>query len=242
MSCSIKIGHLFPDILNMYGDKGNIASLVHRMKWRDIDAEVLEVLKDDEINLENFDIVLLSGGSEKDDCQACELLKSHKDKIKAYVENGGVMLATCGGFTMLGNFFMIKDEKIEGLSVMDMESCYDERFIGNIVIETEITGEKIKVAGFENHAARTDIKNLTSFGNVLTGSGNNGKDKTCGVVYKNLIGTYIHGPLLPKNPEIADYIIKKALEKKYNEEINLIPLDDTLENEALDYSIKRFSE
>ncbi len=242
MSYSIKIGHLFPDILNMYGDKGNIAALKNRMKWRGMEAEVCEVLKGDNFDFTDFDIILLGGGAEKDDVLACELLRAKKEELKAYIENGGVLLATCGGFSILGNYFKIKDEKIDGLSVLDIDSSYDERFIGNIVIETEITGKSLKVCGFENHSQRTDIKGYMPFGKVLTGSGNNGKDKTCGVVYKNLIGTYIHGPLLPKNPEIADFLIEKAIEKKYGEKPMLLPLDDTLENQALDYSIKRFCE
>lgn len=242
MSYSLKIGHLFPDILNMFGDKGNIAALKNRMVWRGYDLCVEEIMTDDDFCLNDFDIVILGGGSEKDDITACGILSSKKDKIKEYIENGGVWLSLCGGFPMLGNFFEIKNEKIEGLGVLDIDSSYDERFIGNVIIETEIFGEKTTVCGFENHSHRTDIKNYTPFGRVIKGNGNNGKDGKCGVIYKNLIGSFLHGPLLPKNPKLCDYILSKAILKKYGETPNLSPLDDTLEQEAHDYCVKRFSQ
>jgi len=242
MSYSIKIGHLFPDILNMYGDKGNVMALVSRMKWRGFDASVKEFFTADEIDLTDIDILILGGGSEQEDFRACDMLREKRDVLKEYIENEGVMLCFCGGYPVLGNYIKTKDKEIEGLKILDIDTDYGERFIGNVIGETEIFGEKVMVAGFENHGARINIKGYTPFLKVISGYGNNGKDKTSGIVYKNLIGTFLHGQLLPKNAKLCDYILSKALEKKYAEKIELPPLCDTLENEALGYCVEKFRE
>lgn len=240
MKYEIKIGHLFSDLLNMFGDKGNIASLVNRMKWRGYSAETVCFKEQDEICFDGLDIVILSGGGEKDELNALKKLMEKKEELKAYVESGGILLAFCGGFRMLGQYFKTKTQTVEGVGILDMETEYGERFIGNVIAETEITGEKIKIAGFENHGGRTILKGIRPFAYILSGEGNNGEDKTEGAIYKNVIGTYLHGPLLPKNPRLTDYILKVALERKYGETICLCPLSDELENEALGFAINRF--
>lgn len=240
MKYEIKIGHLFSDLLNMFGDKGNIASLTKRMEWRGHSAETVCFKEHDEINFDGLDIVILGGGGEKDEISALKKLAERRDELKAYVESGGVLLAFCGGFRMLGKYYKTKTETFDGLGILDMVTEYGERFIGNVIAETEITGEKIKIAGFENHGGRTVLNGVEPFAHVLSGNGNNGEDKTEGAVYKNVIGTYLHGPLLPKNPLFTDHILKLALERKYKEKVTLSNLSDGLENEALSYAVDRF--
>ncbi|MBE7028298.1 MAG: glutamine amidotransferase [Ruminococcaceae bacterium] len=240
MNYEIKIGHLFSDLLNMFGDKGNIASLENRMKWRGFSVETVCFREQDEISFDGLDIVILGGGGEKDELNALKKLMEKRKELKAYVESGGILLAFCGGFRMLGKYFKTKTQTVEGLGIFDMVTEYGERFIGNVIAETEITGERIKIAGFENHGGRTILKGVKPFAYILSGEGNNGEDKTEGAIYKNAIGTYLHGPLLPKNPRLADHILKAALERKYDDSPCLCPLSDELENEALSYAINRF--
>ena len=237
----LTIGHLFPDLLNMYGDKGNILALKNRLLWRGLSAEVIGFLKEEPIPFEKLDIVLLGGGDDKAQRLACQRLQSQKKELLDFVEKGGVMLALCGGYEMLGRTFSQQNETIDGLSVLDI---YAEeganRFIGNVVIQSDITGEEAKIVGFENHSGRMHIGLYKPFGKVLSGHGNNGEDGSCGVIYKNLIGTYLHGPLLPKNPHLTDYLLGQALLQKYGEPVSLAPLEDVAENEAHDYAVDRF--
>lgn len=240
MKYEIKIGHLFSDLLNMFGDKGNIASLTKRMEWRGYRVETICFKEQDEINFDGLDIVILGGGGEKDELIALKKLMEKQTELKAYVESGGMLLAFCGGFRMLGKYYKTKTETFDGLGILDMVTEYGERFIGNVIAETEIAGEKIKIAGFENHSGRTILNGIEPFCHVLSGNGNNGKDKTEGAVYKNIIGTYLHGPLLPKNPRLTDHILKRVLERKYKENVILSELSDGLETEALRYAVNRF--
>lgn len=241
MKCSLKIGHLFSDLLNMYGDKGNIASLKKRMEWRGFEAIVHSHKQGEKIDFFEYDIILLGGGGEKDELLALSLLAQQKEELKAYIEQGGVMLCLCGGLLMLGDYYKTKEKNIPALGILDITHEIDERFIGNVVAELQLNGETLKIAGFENHAARLNIKGYEPFAKVITGNGNNANDKNEGLVYKNLFGTFLHGPILPKNPKLTDYILAKAIEKKYGEVPKLSPLCDDVENEAHDYAIKRFS-
>lgn len=235
---SLTLLHLFPDLLNLYGDSGNTLTLQKRMQWRGYEFNIVSVKYGDEISLSDADIILLGGGSDRDEKTACLALSEQRDKIKEYIENDGVFLAFCGGFHMLGKYFYTKDEKTDGLDILDIYTGKtDKRVIGNAVIESNYTNEIISVAGFENHGGKTYIGDYQPFGRVIKGAGN--IDSGCeGIIYKNLLCTHLHGPLLPKNPKIADEILLRALKKKYpEEEILLSPLDDTLENKALDYSL-----
>lgn len=240
---SLTIGHLFPDLLNLYGDRGNIAALVNRMCWRGMQAEVIEVQKDDPIDLEIFDILLLGGGSDREQLLVCEKLRTMKKEFCEYVESDGVLVAVCGGYQLLGNYYKLAQETIRGLELLDIYTeAGESRLIGNVVLKSDFTGESDMVVGFENHGGRTHIGSYTPFGKVLYGLGNNGEDKTEGVIYKNVIGTYLHGPLLPKNPKIADEILYRALKRKYGKEIDLMPLEDSLETQAHDYIVSRFTD
>ena len=234
----IKIGHLYPDLLNLYGDRGNIQCMKKRCECRGIDAEVQEFQITDSIDFGDLDIVLLGGGSDREQMLVCEKLKTIQKDFKAYVEDNGVVIAVCGGYQLLGHYYDTDDGRIEGLSLVDLYTEQGSpRLISNIVIQND--GFEYPIVGFENHGGRTYIGDNKPLGKVLFGYGNNEKDGAEGVLYKNVVGTYLHGPLLPKNPHVCDYLIKNALERKYGA-TELEPLDDTQELEANRYIVERF--
>ncbi|MFR8563628.1 MAG: type 1 glutamine amidotransferase [Blautia sp.] len=235
----LTIGHLYPDLLNLYGDRGNIQCLMKRCLWRGIEAETVSFELDDKIDFSNLDIVLLGGGSDREQMLVCEKLKEIQKDFKEYVEQNGVVIAICGGYQLLGNYYKTDMGTIEGLSLVDMYTEQGEnRLIDNIVLQSELFD--MPVVGFENHGGRTFVGKNKPLGKVLYGSGNDGKSGYEGVVYKNVIGTYLHGPLLPKNPQLADELILRALRKKYGEDVTLSALDDSQEKAANDYIYNRF--
>ncbi len=232
----ITIGHLYPELLNLYGDKGNVTALVKRCEWRGIETEVRRIGMGEAPNFSELDIVLLGGGSDRDQFSVLKQLKEHEESLRAYIENDGVVLAVCGGFQLLGSVCVLNGEQVEGLSVLEMQTAPDEqRFTGNVVLETPLG----TVVGFENHGGRTDIGSHLPLGTVRYGNGNNGKDETEGVIYRNLFGTYLHGPILPKNPNLTDAILQRALEKKYGS-VEMAALDDAAEYAAQQYIVNRF--
>lgn len=234
----LTIGHLFPELLNLYGDRGNIQCLCKRLEWRGIEAEVLPLHCSSEIDPGKLDIVLLGGGSDREQELACGYLAEIREDFRAYVEQGGVLLAVCGGYQLLGNYYKTEQKTIEGLGILDIYTEWmSKRLVGNIVLETPLA--QAPAVGFENHGGRTYIGDYTPFGRVLSGFGNTEKSGYEGVIYKNIIGTYLHGPLLPKNPEICDYLLERALQRKYGEEIRLEALGDALEKQANDYMKRR---
>ena len=235
----ITIGHLYPDLLNLYGDRGNIQCLLKRCQWRGIEAEAVPYELDDRIDFSKTDIVLLGGGSDREQMLVCEKLREIRGDFKEYVEQNGVVIAICGGYQLLGQYYNTDKGKIAGLELVDMHTEQGEgRLISNIVLQSEFFA--MPVVGFENHGGRTFIGDNKPLGKVLYGAGNDGQSGYEGVVYKNVVGTYLHGPLLPKNPQLADYLIARALAKKYGKEIALEPLDDRQEKEANDYVYHRF--
>lgn len=238
----IHIVHLYPDLLNLYGDKGNIECLRKRLEWRGIDASVIACTNQArEIDFANTDIIFVGGGSDRDQELVCELLLEKQKELKEYVENDGVLIAVCGGYQLLGNYYKTADKKIKGLGILDIETDSEpKRLIGNIVLESPNFSQKI--VGFENHAGRTNIHGYQPLGKVLYGHGNDGTSGCEGVVYKNVTATYLHGPLLPKNPMLCDDILARALKKKYPDFEGLSPLDDSMENIANEYIVKRFTE
>lgn len=234
---ALTIGHLYPDLLNLYGDRGNIACLMKRCLWRGIEAKTVEFESEDSVDFSRLDIVLLGGGSDREQMLVCEKLKRIRENFQKYVESGGVVLAVCGGYQLLGKYYNTREGVIEGLNLVDLYTEQGEgRLIDNIVLQSPLC--KMPVVGFENHGGRTHIQGNKPFGKVLYGSGNDGKSGYEGVIYKNVIGTYLHGPLLPKNPQVCDYLLKKALERKYGDG-TLAPLDDKQEREANAYMVKR---
>ena len=212
--------------------------MMKRCQWRGIEAETIEFNTGDEIDFCGLDIVLLGGGSDREQAIVCQNLLRIRDQFQEYVEDDGVVIAVCGGYQLLGRYYKTDDGMIEGLNLVDIYTEQEEgRLIDNIVLQSELAD--MPVVGFENHGGRTYINDNKPFGKVLYGSGNDGKSGYEGVVYKNVIGTYLHGPLLPKNPQICDYLIQKALERKYGP-MTLLPLDDSQEQEANEYIYRRF--
>lgn len=238
---TIRIAHLYPDLLNLYGDRGNIRCMVMRCRWRGIDVQVKEYRLQDPVDFANTDIVLLGGGSDREQQIVCEKLQSIRNSFHAYVEDGGTVIAVCGGYQLLGHYYHTGDKKLKGLSLVDLYTEQGSpRLISNIVLENaDRESFPYEIAGFENHGGRTYIGDNRPFGKVLYGFGNNGTDGHEGVMYKNVIGTYLHGPLLPKNPHVCDLLLKKALERKYGS-ARLDPLDDAQEQAANRYIVNRF--
>lgn len=235
----VVIGHLYPDLLNLYGDTGNIKCLVKRCEWRGIEVEVKNFEYDDVIDFSDLDIVLLGGGSDYSQQLVCRKLQKDRKHFTEYVELGGVVIAVCGGYQLLGHYYQTNQEKMEGLHILDIYTEQEEgRLVGDIILQSDLT--QMPIVGFENHSGRTCINDHTPFGRVVHGYGNDGKSGYEGVVYKNVIGTYLHGPLLSKNPQITDWLIQRALERKYSKKISLQPLDDKLEKDANLFICQRY--
>ena len=237
----LTIGYLYADLMNIYGDTGNIIALQKRAQWRGIDVEVKQISIGDPLKEKQIDLYFFGGGQDQSQIDVSkDLIKSWKGKIiKSDVERGVPLLSICGGYQLLGQYYAPFDApKLEGIGVFEAftEASHD-RMIGNIVIST-MFGDLV---GFENHSGKTTLKKgAMPLGKVEAGFGNNGADGTEGCVYKNAIGCYMHGSLLPKNPILADWLIKKALEVKYGKKVELEPLNDVLESKAHTSVIKRF--
>ncbi|MBO4897174.1 MAG: glutamine amidotransferase [Clostridia bacterium] len=227
----LNICHLYPELLNMYGDIGNILILKSRAAARGIDVKVINYSVGDTFDSENTDIVMFGGGQ---DFEMSVVEQDIKDRIigdmRMYIETGGVLLAICGGYQMLGKYYVTPEgEKLEGLGILNhYTEGGDTRLIGNIA--TDIDG--YTAIGFENHAGRTYIGDMQPLGKVIKGFGNNGEDGGEGLRYKNTYCTYLHGPFLSKNPKIADEMISAALKRKYGDISSLTPLDDEFESSA----------
>lgn len=234
----LTIGHLYPELLNLYGDRGNIQCMMKRSLWRGIEAETIAFGLEDSIDFSKLDIVLLGGGSDREQRIVCSRLRDIRENFHHYVEDGGSVLAVCGGYQLLGHYYKTEEDTLEGLSLVDFYTEQGSpRLIDNIVLENpDFT---LPIVGFENHGGRTYIGDNKPFGKVVYGHGNNGEDGQEGVLYKNVVGTYLHGPLLPKNPHICDYLLSNALERKYGKG-SLEPLDDTQEIQANQELYKRF--
>lgn len=228
----IKIAHLYPDMLNLYGDRGNIIALTQRMRAREIDVSVDQITMGKSFNADDYDILFVGGGQDFEQDVLLDDLKKGKDiEIKRAIESGKVFLAICGGYQMLGRYYKTYDGKmLEYMGALDFYTeGKEERMIGNYAFKTK---EGIEIVGFENHSGRTYLgKGVEPLGTMIKGYGNNGEDGTEGVRYKNTFGTYSHGPILPKNSKFADLLIELALKNKYGD-VELTPLDDTLEQKA----------
>jgi len=236
----IRIAHLYPDMLNLYGDRGNIIALTERMKARNIDVVTDQITMGKSFNSDDYDILFVGGGQDFEQDVLLDDLKKGKDiEIKRAIENSKVFLAICGGYQMLGKYYKTYDGKmLEYMGALDFYTeGKEERMIGNYAFKTK---EGIEVVGFENHSGRTYLgKNVEPLGKMIKGYGNNGEDGTEGVRYKNTFGTYSHGPVLPKNSQLADLLIAKAVENKYGK-ADLAPLDDTLEIKAQQQVMKLY--
>ncbi len=229
----LNICHLYPDLLNVYGDVGNILVLKDRMKKRGIGVNVINVSQGDEFRAEDYDIVLLGGGQDNEQTIVAKDLLLKREELKKYIELGKVLIAICGGYQLLGKYYIGQNgETIEGLSLIDIvTNSGDKRFIGDVISKTKVTDDYI--IGFENHSGRTILgEGVEPMAEVVVGYGNNGEDKTCGCIYKNTYGTYFHGSFLVKNNDFADMLIKNALQYKYDHKVELEKIDDEFYTKA----------
>jgi len=227
---------LYPEQMNIYADRGNIVFLRRRCEWRGIGFAYAASGPGEEFDPAAHDLIYLGGGQDRDQrAVAADMVASKRGSIAAAVEEGAAMLAVCGGYQLLGHSYQLGEERLEGLGLADLETVRapGERLIGNVAIEADLGDGARTIAGFENHGGRTYLGDAaTPLGRVLKGFGNNGKDGFEGVRRGNLIGTYLHGPLLPKNAWLADRLIALALERRYGSAPDLAPLDDALEQAA----------
>ncbi len=226
----LTIAWLYGGSMNIYGDRGNVLALAQRARWRGIEAEIRDVGIGDPIP-EEADLFFFGGGQDQEQAAVSRDLQGTKgDAIKAAVEDGAALLSVCGGYQLLGHEYRPHDaEPLPGIGLFDVVSVAgSERFIGNVVVDTEFG----PLVGFENHSGLTHLgPTAKPLGTVRVGRGNNGKDGTEGAMYRHAVGCYLHGALLPKNPRFADWLLEKALSRRYGA-VALPPLEDDLEQAA----------
>ena len=230
----LTIGYIYPDLLNLYGDCGNIQCLKTRLEWRDIETEILYFSSEDRIDFTRPDLIMLGGGSDREQELAAEKLRKARLELGCYIEDGGVLLAICGGYQLLGDYYKTSRKTIKGLELLHFYTEYQQkRLVQDVVVHSPFFSSPI--VGFANHGGQTHIGDYTPLGKVVCGFGNTQDSGQEGLLYKNTLATYLHGPLLPKNPEICDYLITQALQHKYGKKILLQPLPDGAEQRANRY-------
>lgn len=231
---SLRIGHLYPDELNIYGDRGNLVTLYRRCEWRGISVSVTPLPLNQSFAASDYDLLFMGGGQDSQQIQVCQdMQKVKKDSLLEAAQNKVVFLTICGGYQLMGHYYQPhQGDRLPGLSLIDAYTVAGHnRFIGNVCI---VRPNGQTVVGFENHSGLTYLgEGVTPLGKVKTGHGNNGQSGFEGAVVGNLYGTYLHGSLLPKNPDLADELIVNALQNRYQEEeIQLAPLENQLELKA----------
>jgi CobQ-like glutamine amidotransferase family enzyme len=252
---SVIIGWLYPELMSTYGDRGNIMVLQYRLQQRGIDCHILRIdFATKEKDIAGCDLIFGGGAQDRQQGMVTPDLLKHKKTILKKLFDGGIPgLFVCGAPQLLGHYYTTGDgEKLEGLGIFDMVSRHfgkqKPRCIGNLIGEVDErfkiqdVGFKKTLVGFENHGGRTYLgEGVTPFAKVLKGFGNNGEDGNEGAIYNKCIATYSHGPFLPKNPHIADWLLGKALEVKYKKKVTLEPLDDTLEWKAHEAILQKYA-
>jgi CobQ-like glutamine amidotransferase family enzyme len=227
---------LYPEQMNIYADRGNILFLQRRCEWRGIDFAQAGAGPGEAFDPAAHDFIYLGGGQDRDQrAVAADMVESKRGALADATGDGAVMLAVCGGYQLLGSSYQLDSESLPGLGLVDLETVRSPgpRLIGNVAIEVDLGSGPQTLAGFENHGGRTHLgPEATPLGKVIKGFGNNGEDGLEGVRHNNLIGTYLHGPLLPKNAWLADHLISLALGRRYGDPPQLEPLDDSLERAA----------
>ncbi|EAZ91032.1 type 1 glutamine amidotransferase [Crocosphaera chwakensis] len=253
---SLTIGWLYPNLMSTYGDRGNVICIQRRCQWRDIPVTILPLDQQTEADqFSKVDVIVGGGAQDRQQEIVMRDLKGAKaDQLRNKLEEGVPGVFTCGSPQLLGHYYEpALGQRIEGLGLLDLVTKHPgpnvSRCIGNVVFEVtasplaedlkQTLGQPPIIIGFENHGGRTYLGDVQPLGKVKSGYGNNGEDGYEGAFYRHAIATYSHGPLLPKNPFVADWLIKTALQEKYQTEINLIPLDDSLAQQAREAMLKR---
>ena len=218
--------------MNIYADRGNIIVLEKRCRWRGIDFQLSEIGIGDTIDPDAYDLFYIGGGQDRDQLLcANDLLQTKRVALKQAADTDAVILGVCGGYQLLGNYYEVAEQRLPGIGLVDLHTVRSEekRLIGNITIEVDLDGVKGVLAGFENHGGRTYLdSDQPPLGHVVHGHGNNGQDRGEGVRKGNVIGTYLHGPLLPKNVWFADWLIATALKLEHLEPL----ADESIEQAA----------
>lgn len=240
----LNICHLYPDVLNLYGDRGNVLCMEKRLQWRGIDAHTTGISIGQDLDASQYDLFFIGGGQDfEQEVLLPDLSRGKADQIKSAISDGKTFLAICGGYQMLGNYYKTWDgQQCDFLGALDLYTIgHKERMIGNFMFSCEeLDGQT--VVGFENHSGKTYLgSSVKPLGKVLSGGGNNGEDGTEGARYLNVFASYSHGCLLPKNPVLCDHILRTALLRKYGS-AELAPLDDTLEDSAHRYMQERLTQ
>ena len=230
MDATLRVCSLYPELMNIYADRGNIAILRARCEWRGIGFELSSASLGDGLDPGAHDLFYMGGGQDRDQAAvARDMATTKRDGLHRAADRGAVVLAVCGGYQLLGSAYVVGSEELPGVGLVDLRTVREPgpRLIGNCAIEADLgTGPRV-IAGFENHGGRTYLgDDEQPLGRVLSGFGNNGRDGFEGVHRGNVIGTYLHGPLLPKNVWLADRLIEVALS------VELAPLDDAMEEAA----------
>jgi CobQ-like glutamine amidotransferase family enzyme len=232
----LRVLSLYPEQMNIYADRGNIVFLRRRCEWRGIGFTHAGAGPGEAVDPAAHDLFYIGGGQDRDQRMvAADMVASKREALAAAVGDGAGLLAVCGGYQLLGHSYQLGDEKLPGLGLAELETVREPgpRLIGNVAIEVDLGAGRQLLAGFENHGGRTYLgPEAVPLGRVVKGFGNNAKDGLEGVRRDNLIGTYLHGPLLPKNAWLADHLIAVALERRYGARPELEPLDDALEAAA----------
>ncbi|HZO60407.1 MAG TPA: glutamine amidotransferase [Solirubrobacterales bacterium] len=242
-SPALRIMWLYPDHMNIYADRGNIALLEQRCRWRGIGFELGTAGPGDEIDPGAHDLYYMGGGQDRDQALVTrDLAETKRESLAEAVGTGASFLAVCGGYQLLGHSYEVPGgDPLPGLGLVDLRTVREpgERLIGNVLIEADLGTGARRMAGFENHGGRTYLgAGEQPLGRVVSGFGNNGKDGAEGVRRGRLIGTYLHGPLLPKNAWLADVLTSWALERRTGETPRLEPLDDALEDAAHESAVR----
>ncbi len=241
----LKVCHLYPDLLNLYGDRGNIIAMQKRLEWRGLHFEYSGISVGDSFNACNYDLIFIGGGQDfEQEVLLSDLSTDKKKSIRDAVETGISFLAICGGYQLLGTHYTSwNGMQFDFCGAVDIHTIGQEkRMIGDFLFtcpEKPLNG--LIVAGFENHSGKTYLGNgVKPLGHIIKGFGNNGEDGTAGARYKNVFCSYSHGPILPKNPVLCDFILETALKKKYGD-YSLEPLDNAIEESAGKFIIDRHS-
>lgn len=213
----LRIAHLYPALMNLYGDRGNIIALQRRAAQRGIGSEVTPLRPGDSLTRRRFHVFFFGGGQDAEQTLIYrDFIDLKGTPLKEEIEDGAACLAVCGGYQLLGRWYEVfGGKRIEGSGALDLHTEAGKvRSIGNVLIEADLHGQRFQMVGFENHGGRTILgPGLAPLGRVLVGGGNNGKDGTEGALYKNTVGTYLHGPVLPKNPRLTDFLIERGLQR-----------------------------